>query len=204
MPAQRICFRYSAPNVTCSWRGAPGTHPSIASGRAWCGSLAQWKVAESIDATRGVRYYCQAHKPLPKLLTFSIEEAEAFIAGADDVCISIRHPGCEPARLSSNFREVLRLYFDDIPWVDVPAGAVQISAEQASQVAAFVTHYSAAKRLVIHCHAGCSRSVSMAMAIAAAHGQQYCPSWMRGNYRVVNKRVYDAVIAAFRREWGPR
>ncbi len=136
---------------------------------------------------------------LPTLLTMGREEAEQFTPGPDDLCISIRSPRASHVpRLRAGWREVLSLVFDDAPVGDPSGEAVQLSDDQADAVVALLERHPNAHRLVIHCEVGLSRSVSMAMAIAHAHGAVYRPWWMK-RYRIPNRRVYRAVTRAFER-----
>jgi rhodanese-related sulfurtransferase len=136
----------------------------------------------------------------------SRDDAEKFIAGPNDVCISIRTPGAEPADLSPNFREVLRLYFHDLggfpePW---PADAEQLTAEQAESIVQFALRHRQAQRLIVHCEAGISRSVAVALALSTelagywAFPRWYTPEW-RGDRFVHNRYVFDLVVGACKR-----
>lgn len=146
-------------------------------------------------------------RQFPTLLTMSREEAEAFVAGPRDVCISIRCPATrEAARVSANYRAVLRLAFDDIPWTDVPCpeGALQITEAIADDVVRFVAANLDARRLVVHCVAGASRSVSMAMALAKSFtGEDWRPRFLVGfdlrGRPAPNPNVYYAIVAAYER-----
>lgn len=146
----------------------------------------------------------------PQLLTMSRDEVAAFVAGAHDVCISINCTRGELATVSPNFRAVLRLRFDDIPWKDTPAGAVQIDPAMAERAVRFVAANTDATRLVVHCAAGASRSVSMAMALAKCFtGRDWRPTWLRGRRGnellrgrpAPNPNVYRAICDAYRLAW---
>lgn len=147
-----------------------------------------------------------AERRLPQLLVMNREDAEAFIAGPDDVCISIKSPAPtdEPAKLSANFRAVLRVAFHDWPWPNAPEGGGQITAEDADKIVAFALAHRTAKRLVIHCAAGVSRSVSTAQALSVHLGRSWWfPRWFRPEMRsaraVVNPEVFNAIADAFAR-----
>lgn len=144
---------------------------------------------------------------LPQLIVLDLPSAEAFEATPRDICISILPPEGESphhanrpdARLSPSFDAVLRLRFDDAPWDHPPEGCVQITEAQGADIVDFFFDHVEAERLVIHCEAGASRSVSVAMALAdglEGYGA-WKPAWM-GERRVPNKHVYNAVLAALR------
>jgi hypothetical protein len=150
-------------------------------------------------------------RPRFQLLTMGREEAERFIPGEDDVCISILSPGAPPAVLREGWRAVLRLEFHDFPWPDRDAavmGAQQITEAQADQVIAFVeAHAQHAKRIVVHCEAGISRSVAIALALGSCYLRRWCwPSWYRAADRerhfVANRIVFYHVIRAWKRAGG--
>lgn len=149
----------------------------------------------------------------PELLTMGRYAIERFVAGPDDVCISIRGPGdLEPApRLSPNFAATLPLEFDDFPWTDVPVpeGGQQISDEQADAIVRFVAAHQHARRLVVQCVAGASRSVSIAMALSMCFtGQRWFPpdmpqvsriAFLSGAEIAPNPNVYQAIVLAYYR-----
>lgn len=153
----------------------------------------------------------------PQLLAMSMDECQKFIAGQRDICISIQSSRIDHlAKLSGNFRAVLRLQFDDIPWTDEPAipkECVQITPEMADTVIRFVAANLDAHRLVIHCEAGVSRSVSMACAISKCWtGKEWKPTWCRtwqrwrdtlgrANRVAPNPNVYNAVVDAYIRRF---
>lgn len=138
-----------------------------------------------------------------QILTLDRESAEAFVAGPDDVCISIGSPGGPRARLRENFREVLRLSFHDVAGFaahEIPPDAVPPSATDVELIAAFALRNRDAKRLLVHCEAGYSRSVAVAIAISS----KLCASWYfppfylgrwRRNKYVHYRALFDAVRA---------
>jgi predicted protein tyrosine phosphatase len=139
----------------------------------------------------------------PRITILGVAAAEAWVPGPNEICISIRSPGAEPARLSPNFRDVLRLYFHDVGGFDppYPEGTVEFSEEAAEQIAAFVRAHAGAATIVVHCEAGISRSVAVGLAISTTvHGYWAWPSYMPREYRerryVHNRVVFDAVCAA--------
>ncbi len=75
------------------------------------------------------------------------------------------------------------------------------------EVATFVSANVDARRLVIHCDVGASRSVSVAMALAKCFiGEDWRPRWLVGHdlreRPAPNPIVYTAIVAAFNRAWG--
>ena len=147
-----------------------------------------------------------SRQPFPQLLTMSRDEAEAFVAGPDDVCISVnspRTPESEWTRLSPNFRAVLRVAFDDCAGLGdpLPAGAVEITPEVAARIVAFAREHCHAHRLLVHCAAGVSRSVALAQALSVSLARRwYLPKWFRSEWRqarhVHNRAVFDAILSA--------
>lgn len=144
-------------------------------------------------------------KDFPRILIMSREEAEAFVAGPADVCISIRSPGAPRAALSENYREVLPLWFDDIASMDreraIAAGATALSETDADTIAKFALRHRDAERLVVHCEAGISRSVAVALAVGSRFTNYWpFPKWYRKEWRaerfVHNREVFDLVRAA--------
>ena len=146
----------------------------------------------------------------PYIYILSLDQAEKFMPGPDDICISIRSPGQEPAKLNEGFLAVLRLYFSDLgglkePYLDDEA---PLSAEDADRIVAFVAeHHTDAQSIIIHCEAGISRSVAVALAISTSFfGYWAFPSWYRARERrdrmVHNQEVFDCVCAAYRRRLG--
>lgn len=111
--------------------------------------------------------------------------AEALPGDADTVVVSIQTPGQEPAALQEGYRDILRLWFDDLYeelWenlalrpvvpdigennqpVDV-MGYVWFDLHMARCIQEFVQiHHRAAEpvRLLVHCEAGVSRSAAVA------------------------------------------
>lgn len=141
---------------------------------------------------------------VPEIIIHSIKGAEAFIPGPEDICISIRSPGNMRARLSPGFRAILRLWFHDLAGIDppYPARAVPFTPRDAEEVARFVRqHKDRARRIVVHCEAGISRSVAIALAISTTlYGYWAWPAFMPQEYRdklyVHNRPVFDLVCAA--------
>ena len=157
----------------------------------------------------------------PKLLTMGWRDAERYEPGPNDVCISIHDSGDSPARVSSRFRAVLTLEFDDLRFTNDEEAdrayieqlieerhAIEFTDEMADQAVAFVREHMDADRLVVHCAAGISRSVSLAQGLAMAFTREFwAPPWHRfsvaldippGDY-VHYRLVYRKTLAAARR-----
>lgn len=136
--------------------------------------------------------------PSPRIITMGRGGAESYVPGRDEVCISIHSTGDHRPTLSAGFREVLQLAFndggclvDDITSVDTTDS---IDDVQAAQIAAFVERHRDARKLIVHCFAGASRSVAVARAIARIRGWPIeCPV-----DRILNQHVYQAVVRALR------
>ncbi len=133
-----------------------------------------------------------------QLVVLSQSAAEKYTPSSnDEVCISIiaygnTHDGVgsTAATLSPQFKDVLRMQFDDRPddhlddvYFDA---AVEMTPEQADQIASFVIKHRDASRIVIHCWAGASRSRSTAAAIAAVRNFPY-------KFTIRNTKVYTLV-----------
>lgn len=150
---------------------------------------------------------------LPAFVTLGRTMVERFFPGRFDVCISIGDPDLPPAKLQPGWRDVLVLQFDDLD-IEVPPGTlctsnvseegrpvVPIAEEHAAQIVAFARKHRRARRIVVHCEAGASRSVSTAIALSVVLGgpkwwpDRYPEQWKRTD-RVPNKLVYDAVLRA--------
>ena len=125
---------------------------------------------------------------VPLIRVLSRDEAERARPVRRAIVISIRAPGMEPPELSSGWQSVLSLEIEDVdlqgnldPGVDVHAPAAAI--------AAFVLAHRRASPIVLHCHAGVSRSRSVAAAICTAFDWPY-------HWTVLHKPLYDAVLAS--------
>ena len=150
----------------------------------------------------------------PQLVVMGRATAEGYRPRAGDVCISITTPGDTPARLSDRFADVLRLSFADVPWSDRPelVEAHGIQAHDVARIVAFVRrHQGTARRLVIHCTVGASRSVGMAQAIRSALLAEdiACPTILRrrsdGNYENIgpvirNRPLFVRIARALRED----
>lgn len=104
---------------------------------------------------------------MPKgILVLSRERAEAYTPDPGEVCISITSPGAKVATLHPGWADVLRLEFADDCWCDAPTRRVGMTRDHARRAVTFFGRHLDAPRIVVHCEAGVSRSVSMADALA--------------------------------------
>ena len=123
-------------------------------------------------------------KRIPDFVVLSREEAERYEPGVREICISIADPDAEPAQLSSDFVAVLNLSFTDIIQRGEPSD-VLFSEDHARAIREFIDAWPDAKRIVVHCHAGVSRSPGVALGLcdirgwATAELERSHPGWNR-------------------------
>lgn len=148
----------------------------------------QWEGNVSED---GPLWQGRRPRGVPLILVLSRTEAVLARPIRRGVIISIRAPGTEPPRLSPNWKAVLSLEIEDVdlngkldPEVDLRTPA--------EAIAAFVRAHSRAPQILLHCHAGASRSRSTAAAICESYGWPY-------RWTVLHRPLYHAVLAALRR-----
>ena len=135
---------------------------------------------------------------LPQVIWMSEASAEAYEPGEREVCISIRDPAAPLPALSPQFLAVLSLEFDDDPEPGWEERRRSITEAQADQVIEFVEHHLAARRIVVHCLAGVSRSPSLAAGLMVAYGRWTEPG------RIINPGVYQRIVGACARRLGAR
>lgn len=99
---------------------------------------------------------------LPEVIWMSEASAEAYEPGEHEVCISIRDPAAPVPDLSPQFLGVLSLEFGHDPEPGWEERRRSITEAQADQVVEFVERHLAARRIVVHCLAGVSRSPTRA------------------------------------------
>ncbi len=121
----------------------------------------------------------------PDLVVLSREDAESYEpAGSREVCISISDPDAEPARISSRFASVLRLYFNDITELGESTD-ILFAREHARAITRFVDGWPGAERIVVHCNMGVSRSPGVALGLCDLRGwataklERSHPGWNR-------------------------
>lgn len=90
----------------------------------------------------------------------SEEFANMFVPGVSTVAISIT--GIGDANISKNFKDVLRLQFDDVE--KDYQGYVTMTPPQAAKVAEFLLQHRG-KNFFVHCAAGISRSGAIVESI---------------------------------------
>lgn len=123
-------------------------------------------------------------KQIPAFVVLSREEAERYKPGEREICISIADPDAEPARLSGGFEAVLRLSFTDIIEMGEPSD-VLFSEDDAQAIREFIDAWPDARRIVVHCHAGVSRSPGVALGLCDVRGwataelERSHPGWNR-------------------------
>ena len=121
---------------------------------------------------------------VPKFVILSRDEAERYEPREREICISIADPDAEPARISGRFTAVLRLHFNDVIERGEPTD-VLFSADHARAIKAFVQKWPNAKRVVVHCNAGVSRSPGVALGLSDLRGwataelERSHPGWNR-------------------------
>jgi predicted protein tyrosine phosphatase len=118
----------------------------------------------------------------PEFVVLSRENAERYQPRQDEICISIADPDAEPARISSDFVAVLRLHFTDVLEQGEPTD-VLFSSDHAKEIIEFIDSWPDAKRVVVHCNAGVSRSPGVALGLcdiggwATAKLERSHPGW---------------------------
>jgi len=123
-------------------------------------------------------------KRIPDFVVLSREDAERYEPSERDICSSIADSDAEPAQLSSDFVAVLNLSFTDIIERGEPSD-VLFSEDHARAIREFIDAWPDAKRIVVHCHAGVSRSPGVALGLcdirgwATAELERSHPGWNR-------------------------
>jgi predicted protein tyrosine phosphatase len=132
-----------------------------------------------------------------RLRILSRESVERYEPQGVEICISITDPAAPAAELSLGFAAVLRLAFSDIMRIESPED-VLFSPEHAAAIVEFVEQWRHADRLVVHCHAGVSRSPGVALGLCDRFGwpagafEEGYPSWNRWVRQVlVSHRVLE-------------
>jgi predicted protein tyrosine phosphatase len=123
-------------------------------------------------------------KRIPEFVVLSREDAERYEPREREICISIADPDADPAQLSNDFTAVLRLSFTDIIEQGEPSD-VLFSEDHARTIREFIDAWPDATRIVVHCHAGVSRSPGVALGLcdirgwATAELERSHPGWNR-------------------------
>jgi predicted protein tyrosine phosphatase len=149
---------------------------------------------ERIVSEDGPLWEGRRPRGVPLVRVLSRDEAVRARPLSRGVVISIRAPSMEPPRLSSRWKAVLSLEIEDVdlqgnldPGVDLRAPG--------EAIAAFVQSHRRVPQILLHCHAGASRSRSAAAAICEAYGWPY-------HWTVLHQPLHDAVLAALRHHAG--
>ncbi len=135
-----------------------------------------------------------------EIRVLSREAAERYEPQGAEICISISDPHATPARISSSFVAVLRLAFSDIVAAQT-AEDILFAIEHAAAVLQFVEQWPSVERIVVHCHAGASRSPAVALGLCDVFGwpteELECafPSWNRWVRSMVAQQVVRRVNA---------
>jgi predicted protein tyrosine phosphatase len=126
----------------------------------------------------------------------------------DIAVISITTPGGEPAKISDQFNSVLRLQFDDLyeETLGEVVGAVPDAAHAGSgyllwhglrmpdmwHALAIIDFLNVltCEHVIVHCHAGVSRSAAIAQFISDKYGAALNPNFSWCDTSCLNKRVY--------------
>jgi predicted protein tyrosine phosphatase len=123
-------------------------------------------------------------KHIPAFVVLSREDAERYEPREREICISIADPDAEPANLSTDFAGVLRLNFTDIVEMGEPSD-VLFSEIHARAIREFIDAWPDARRIVVHCQAGMSRSPGVALGLCDVRGwataelERSHPGWNR-------------------------
>ncbi len=120
----------------------------------------------------------------PEFVVLSREDAELYEPRGKEICISISDPDSPPARVSSRFAAVLRLHFDDVAERGEESD-ILFAEDHAREIRSFLDSWPDAERVMVHCHAGVSRSPGVALGLcdlrgwATAELERSHPGWNR-------------------------
>ena len=132
----------------------------------------------------------ERQSPAQTVVVLSASKAARHRPSALTAVISIRGARDPEIPLSTRYRAILRVVFEDVSiFADHTPADGSISEAQAASVAAFGREHADAGTLLLHCAAGVSRSRSMAAAICDVLGLPY-------QWTVLNDDVYRRVRAA--------
>jgi predicted protein tyrosine phosphatase len=121
---------------------------------------------------------------IPEFIVLSREDAERYEPLGSEICISISDPDADPAQISGRFAAILRLRFTDA-LEKGDESDVLFSEEHARAIREFIDGWPEATRIVVHCHAGISRSPGVALGLcdirgwATAELERSHPGWNR-------------------------
>lgn len=145
---------------------------------------------QELLAYDGPRWTGRRPRGVPVVRVMDRDEAARARPVQSGVVISIRAPCMEPAALAPGWQAVLSVEIEDADLHGQLDTAFDLHPE-ADAIAQFVCAHRGARHLVVHCHAGVSRSRSVAAAICDTFGWPY-------HWTVLHKSLYDALAAALR------
>jgi predicted protein tyrosine phosphatase len=125
------------------------------------------------------------------IVFMSRADAEAQAADPGWAVISISEPFRQPAELAEGWADVLRLEFDDVD--EHGAGSTLFTDRMARTVVEYAERaIRQGHSLLVHCHAGVSRSASVAIALGQQHRLPVFNRTIRLSpaYSLHNKYVY--------------
>ena len=102
----------------------------------------------------------------PEVVILSEKSAQLYEPSGREVCISITGPNKPLPPLSGRFHAVLRLAFSDITEPVDDSDYVLFNEGHATEILGFARRWREVDRVVIHCHAGLSRSPGIAMGLS--------------------------------------
>lgn len=116
-----------------------------------------------------------------RVIALSREEAQRYRSSEPYVVVSLTDTDAQQPHIEQHamLQDWLALHFDDVyPQHCFDEGGTRLFCEMseadASRIAAFVHRWwGRVATIVVHCHAGLSRSTGVAVAIRAHHGQDH-------------------------------
>jgi predicted protein tyrosine phosphatase len=136
------------------------------------------------------------------MVIMSVDRAESYQPHGAEVCISITDPKAPAARLSPEFKAVLRLGFSDIAEPSPFAWHVLFAPEHAQEILDFVDGWPDVERIVIHCVGGQSRSPAVGMGLCDLKGWPL--ERMEGEHPLWNAWVRSELVRIGRGRKAPR
>ena len=113
----------------------------------------------------------------------------ATAARPDWAVISITCVGDAPAPLQEGWRALLRIAFDDVDVAITEGDGRLFGASHAAAILAFADEVApSVKGILVHCHAGISRSAAVAKFLAERLNAPF-----PDKYAVYNRRVYSTL-----------
>jgi predicted protein tyrosine phosphatase len=111
------------------------------------------------------------------------DKVECYEPRGVEICISISDPGVEPAQLSPDFADVLRLSFSDISGPNTAPEDVLFDWDHVEAIESFMARWPHVDRALIHDMTGVSRAPAVALGICDVRGwstsalEEAHPSW---------------------------